>query len=101
MHNGSRQRSTVRQWTRCLICALSLLLASIFGSGRSEAQVSTGVLQAQVTDPSGAFIPGAFVTITSSNGEITNATTDLEGKARVNSLSPGSYIVRVASPGFA
>jgi hypothetical protein len=62
--------------------------------------MNTGVLQVQVTDPSGAFIPLAVVTITSSNGEIKNATTDIEGKAHVNGLSPGSYIVRIISPGF-
>jgi hypothetical protein len=78
----------------------NVLLAFASMAGQSEAQVSTGVLQVQVTDPSGAFIPLAVVTITASNGEIKNATTDIEGKARVNGLPPGSYIVRIASPGF-
>jgi hypothetical protein len=99
MHNASRPACSVLS-TPSLIWALSVLLAFIFTSGRSVAQATAGVLQVQVTDPSGAFIPGAVVTTTSSNGEIKNATTDLEGGARVNSLSPGSYTVRIVSPGF-
>jgi len=103
LHAGGEHLDLGGEWSlrSILIWALSMLLAFVSASGRSEAQVAAGVLQVHVTDPSGAFIPLAIVTITSSNGEAKNATTDIEGKARVNSLSPGSYIVRVVSPGFA
>ena len=83
-----------------LISALLVPLVLLYASGQSEAQGTEGALQVRVTDPSGAFIPSAVVTITSSNNEIKNATTDIEGKVRVNGLSTGPYIVHVSSPGF-
>jgi hypothetical protein len=100
-HADVKDADPGKEWSlrSILIWALSVLLAFVSMAGRSAAQ-TTGILQIQVTDPSGAFIPLAVVTITNPNGEIRNAATDIEGKARVNSLSPGSYVVRVASPGF-
>ena len=64
------------------------------------AQESTGALQVRVTDPSGAAIPGADVSLVNGNDSIRAATTDVSGQVRLNGLPAGSYTVRVACANF-
>ncbi len=83
-----------------LIISLALGLAAaspqrLFGQG------NTGTLRGQVTDPSGAVIPQAQVTATSSSGKASSAQADGSGVYQVRGLGPGTYIVTAASPGFA
>jgi hypothetical protein len=65
------------------------------------AQIDTGVISGRVTDPSGAVVPGARLTLTetSSNTQSTSQT-DSEGLYRVPSLRPGTYNVSVTADGF-
>src|SRR5882724_3966760 len=53
-----------------------------------------------VTDPSGAVIPGAIVTMTQAGISVTTGSTDSRGQYRAESLAAGKYAVRVVSPGF-
>jgi len=60
-----------------------------------------GAIQGTVTDPSGAVIPNVAVTITSQEtGFAKSLSTDAAGFYTVGPLNPGSYIVRLSSPGF-
>jgi protocatechuate 3,4-dioxygenase beta subunit len=59
-----------------------------------------GILQGQVTDPSGAAILGASVEVRGQDGAARNVLTDHEGRYRVLALQVGGYTVRIASPGF-
>ena len=82
--------------------ALFVLLACI-GSIALHAQTSTqGSVTGTVTDPSGAVIGGASISIT--NGA-TNAqfktTADGSGNFSFPLLEPGTYSVSIAAPGFA
>src|SRR5580658_4091077 len=61
---------------------------------------NTGALRGQVTDPSGAAVPNASVTLTGPNNAVKVAQTDNTGNYSVNGLAPGSYTVRVMAPGF-
>ncbi|HEX3992986.1 MAG TPA: carboxypeptidase-like regulatory domain-containing protein, partial [Acetobacteraceae bacterium] len=65
------------------------------------AQAPSGVIEGQITDASGAAIPGAAVIITGSSGSTRTSAADKEGRYRIDGLPPASYTVRIQSPGFA
>ncbi|HEY6466322.1 MAG TPA: carboxypeptidase regulatory-like domain-containing protein, partial [Candidatus Acidoferrales bacterium] len=77
------------------ILGLALLL---FAAG-TQAQ-STGTLRGTVTDPSGAAVVGATVTVTSSSGQSSTATTNATGAYEVRGLAPGQYQVTTDATGF-
>ncbi|MBV9082408.1 MAG: carboxypeptidase regulatory-like domain-containing protein, partial [Acidobacteriaceae bacterium] len=80
----------------CFILVLSLLLAA----ARSQAQ-STGSIQGSVTDPTGAAIPDAVVTVTNQEtGEKRVIKSDSAGLYSVPSLPPGMYKIQVELHGF-
>lgn len=61
----------------------------------------SGDLAGTVTDPSGASIVGATVTVTNkSTGGVSQTKTNSTGGYRVSLLKPGEYTLRVSSPGF-
>src|SRR5258708_12232150 len=73
----------------------------LFGtvSAYSQARAS---LRAPITDPSGAVILDAAVTIESSdNGTIRKSTTDTQGEYSFLQVAPGSYKLAAEKPGFA
>ena len=68
----------------------------------AQTQITTGVIQGTVVDPSGAVVAGADVT--AHNLETQNDTsqkTDNDGRFVFLSLSPGRYTVSAAKQGFA
>ncbi len=76
---------------------LLLLCAALF----SRAQLYTGSLTGLVTDPSGAVVPGADVTLTNvDRGTHSNANTDDAGRYLFRSLPPGDYSLQVKAPNF-
>ncbi len=71
------------------------------GEGGGTGDGTTGALSGTVTDPNGAVIPGATVTISNNaNGQQVNLSTTNEGKFSAQSLSAGTYSVTVAAQGF-
>lgn len=66
----------------------------------SRAQ-STAALQGTVTDPSGAVVPNATITIrNTATGDTRTVQTDKDGNYQAPSLIPGSYTVTVAANGM-
>jgi Carboxypeptidase regulatory-like domain len=66
------------------------------------ASAASASLHGHVTDPSGALIPGAQVTIANSDGiPSKTAKADAGGSYEVRGLAPGGYYVQVSSQGFA
>ena len=64
-------------------------------------QARTGSLHGQVSDPSGAVIPGASINVTDAQGHtIASATSGPDGSYTVAAVPPGSYIVFITAPGF-
>jgi hypothetical protein len=61
---------------------------------------NTGALRGQVTDPSGALIPGATVTATGPGNIVKVGSTSQLGSYTINGLVPGTYTVRVMAKGF-
>ena len=83
-----------------LLCAGLWLLAT-FGIHSYAQSLTTGDVTGTVTDPSGAAIPNASVTLTNIN---TNAslktTTNGDGSYRFAFVQPGTYNVTISANGF-
>ena len=61
-----------------------------------------GTLHGHITDPSGALIPGAQVTVTTAAGAAAGSTTaDAAGGYQVHGLAAGNYVVQATYQGFA
>jgi hypothetical protein len=66
-----------------------------------HAQVYLGSIQGQVTDPSGAKIPNATVTVEDVGTHFkTKATTNAAGNYTLAGLTPGTYVVTSTARGF-
>src|SRR5579859_4792068 len=76
------------------------LLASICFSAAVFAQAGNGTVQGQVTDPSGAAIPAATVTLTGPNHATQVAQTNEQGRYAFHNLAPGAYTVEISIQGF-
>ncbi len=80
-----------------------IVLAACLGMSPSVllAQQPTGAITGLITDPSGASIPQAIVTITSpATGFRVELRTTAAGAYTAASLLPGDYEVRIEAPGF-
>lgn len=78
-----------------------LLLGVIFLPSHSTAQEFRATISGVVTDPSGAVVPNAAVTITEVNtGSISKTTSDAAGQYVVPFLMPGTYRLEVEANGF-
>ncbi|AFL86525.1 outer membrane receptor protein [Terriglobus roseus DSM 18391] len=81
----------------CLVSAPAAFYSPVaFAQDQSAV---TGGLNGTVTDPSGAAIVGAKVTITGPQGSVTT-TTDKNGRFGATTLRPGYYDVKVEQAGF-
>ena len=76
------------------------LLALFCFSAAVFAQSGNGSLTGQVTDPSGAAIPAATVTLTGPGQSTKTAQTDEQGRYTFKDLAPGAYSVAISTQGF-
>ncbi len=77
------------------------LLFLLLVSASAFAQNSRGSITGQITDPSGAIIPHAVVTVTNADtGAITQVTTTNDGFYTAPSLQAGPYQLSVEAKGF-
>lgn len=68
----------------------------------SAPEAGTAVVHGHITDPSGALIPGAQITVETVSGvTVKSVKADAAGTYEVRGLTPGHYIVKVAFEGFA
>lgn len=84
-----------------MLTAICLFVLAACSAG-AHAQTETGKVVGTVTDPTGAVIAGAKVTInrvdTAAGRQVA---TDETGNFIIPNLSPGTYEIRVEAPGFA
>jgi hypothetical protein len=104
---ASRKSSSCsfRQRPKPLLAILLFLLlsvAAIPGVDRAHAQLTgKGGISGTITDPTGAAIPGAKITITNvANGVAIRTTSTAAGDFSVSTLDPGDYNVVIAAQGF-
>ena len=82
---------------------IKMLLPAILllASSAAFAQIDTGSIVGSVTDPSGAAITGAIVTVTNqATGVATLANSNKDGQYQVLALIPGTYSIASAPSGF-
>ena len=93
----SRKTGTMRLvW----LLAAIVLCAGMF-SANLAAQTVTGQISGTVTDPSGAVISGAKITLTYAlTGQQRSVVTDTSGVFTFPELVPGTYNVSIAAQGF-
>jgi len=65
------------------------------------AQIPSGTLRGQVSDPSGAAVPGAGIQAVSSSGQTSSGVAKPDGSYEIRGLAPGKYTVRAQAKGFA
>ncbi len=79
---------------------LLYLAAALLAATAAFAQ--TTAITGTVTDPSGAIVPGATITITNlQNGAEREATSDAQGRYAIQQVTPGTYKLAAKAPGFA
>ena len=86
---------------RSSLTALSVLLAVLFLSAPAAlAQAVSGTIVGTVTDPTGASVPNAQVSIVlNGQGTVHTTTTNGSGNYTEPDLPPGIYTVTVTAPG--
>jgi Carboxypeptidase regulatory-like domain/TonB-dependent Receptor Plug Domain len=73
----------------------------ISGTKLMAQTASTGALTGTITDPTGAVVTGATVTLTSvDTGQARTTMTMTDGTYQFTLLAPGNYRVRIEAPGF-
>ena len=80
------------------ICVFVLACLFLGQTKQSLAQSATGIITGAVTDPSGAALKGAQVSIPAQN---VNAVSDEQGRFVIKGLAPGNYALTVTYVGFA
>ncbi|HLY93207.1 MAG TPA: carboxypeptidase-like regulatory domain-containing protein [Candidatus Angelobacter sp.] len=90
---------SLRFWFVFILC-LSLTTFSLLPA-RAQSTISTGSIQGTVTDPNGAVVPDANITITNkATGQVSKVTSSGSGTYASGGLIPGEYEVRVEGKGF-
>jgi hypothetical protein len=88
------------------ICQTLLVVFAMLGmtfllTGSGRAQTDTGRVTGTVTDSTGALIPGAGLTLTSTaTGAVQTATSGNDGNYNFVAITRGNYIVTATAPGF-
>jgi hypothetical protein len=80
------------------LCGVVLLCCA---TALAQTTISTGSIQGTVTDPSGAVVADAKITISSkSTGRVFEVNSTSAGTYTSGALTPGEYMVKVEAPGF-
>jgi len=90
---------SLRFWFVFILC-FSLTSFSLLPA-RAQSTVATGSIQGSVTDPNGAVVPGATITITNkATGQASKTSSSASGTYSSGALTPGDYEVRIEAKGF-
>jgi carboxypeptidase family protein len=85
----------------CLFLLAALAVFSFSPMASAQTTISTGSITGTVTDPSGAVVTGAKITITNkATARAITTTTSSSGLYASGALTPGDYLVRAVAPGF-
>lgn len=81
----------------CCFALLFVLIPSLL-----LAQTANTSLRGTVTDPSGAVVPGATITLTdSATGKVLQTMSSSSGEYQFNQIAPAKYTIKVSVSGFA
>ena len=86
---------------RKLLCVVTLCVL-LAGVAAAQSQITTGVIQGTITDPSGGVVPGADVEAKNLDTNVTRTLqTDSDGRFVFLQMQPGRYTVTIKKQGFA
>ena len=95
MMTGNAMKNTL------LLGVLWLFIAAVVMAPAVSAQTMLSDFTGVVTDPSGAAVPNASVTVTNERtGAQRTSTTNSEGNYRIDGLTAGAYTLEVKLAGF-
>jgi hypothetical protein len=101
---NARKQITARNLSGCRIRLLLMLVAMIFATlnpGLLRAQRYLGGIQGQVTDPSGAYVANANVTVEEALTHYkSTVTANGSGAYSFPALNPGTYTITATATGF-
>jgi hypothetical protein len=98
---SSIQQSSVAVRFSCLALVVALVFLVSLPLSHAQSAAATGRLEGTATDPSGAAVPDAEITVRNQNtGLSTTVRSDGEGQFVVLYLDPGTYEVSVQKAGF-
>ena len=85
-----------------LALGLTTLGAAYAQAPAPKPGATTASVHGHIADPTGALLPGAKITVTTTTGKVvTSTTSDAGGAYVVNGLAPGGYVIGAVSDGFA
>ncbi|HVB85585.1 MAG TPA: carboxypeptidase-like regulatory domain-containing protein, partial [Candidatus Dormibacteraeota bacterium] len=83
-------------WSRFAMIILGATVTTLLTCAPAFSQINFGRILGRVTDPSGASVAGATVTVTNTGTNVSRTlTTDTSGAYVAAALNPGTYSVRV------
>jgi hypothetical protein len=86
---------------KCFLVASLLLLLAVGTTLLAQTTVSQGSIQGTITDPSGAVVGGATISIThKATGQVISTVSTNSGTFNSGGLIPGDYTLRVEAKGF-
>ena len=86
------------RWMQVLLLVVALLALAVMALAQSP---TTGEIAGTVTDPQGASVAAATITLTAPSGQVRETKTDGSGRYRFPLLDPGAYSLTVQAQGFA
>jgi hypothetical protein len=90
----------MRKWCQTVLVAIGLLCAPGLLSASAQT-AATGNVEGQVTDSSGAVLPGVTITVRNMDTNVTrDIVTDGNGRYRAVALQPGRYEISSVLAGF-
>lgn len=99
---GGTRRSKHKSKSAVTVGVLAFLFLWIAGSaGSLHAQTVTGQITGTVTDPTGAIVSGAKVSLTNSlTQQVRSLTTNTSGDFQFTDVVPGTYELQITQSGF-
>jgi uncharacterized membrane protein YgcG len=89
-------KASISKVLAILLTLLLLLAAPLAAQG----QKATGILRGQITDPSGAVVVGASVSVKGADGQTLSGTSDKLGAYLISGIAAGNAAVEVRASGF-